>query len=333
MTGVQTCALPIYTNGNEECYAVNLDAASRKCKLWRWSDGTDYQLMNESPAIPEAETDTLKVVALGPWLSCYVNDTLVASSGDYTLPHQYDDKGQNTVLKDGCFGLLNFNGDVTFQNTRYTDLTDAFTPLLKELRVTSSTGTVEKRTQFVPTEPITIQYVKNDVSTVRLNALAQNASAVVTITDEDGNTYASGADIPVKVGKNWLTVTSKVRASDGTEAAVTYRVDVHRRQPDEVYYNEPYRGQYHYSVQDGWANDPNGMVYFNGKYHLFYQFYDDVEWGPMHWAHAVSTDLLHWTEEPIAFYPDANGAMFSGCIVADTNPDSLTVSLAAGWSP
>jgi len=310
------------TNGNEECYAVNLDAASRKCKLWRWSDGTDYQLMNESPAIPEAETDTLKVVALGPWLSCYVNDTLVASSGDYTLPHQYDDKGQNTVLKDGCFGLLNFNGDVTFQNTRYTDLTDAFTPLLKELRVTSSTGTVEKRTQFVPTEPITIQYVKNDVSTVRLNALAQNASAVVTITDEDGNTYASGADIPVKVGKNWLTVTSKVRASDGTEAAVTYRVDVHRRQPDEVYYNEPYRGQYHYSVQDGWANDPNGMVYFNGKYHLFYQFYDDVEWGPMHWAHAVSTDLLHWTEEPIAFYPDANGAMFSGCIVADTRNES-----------
>ena len=310
------------TDSNGECYAVNLDAASRKCKLWRWSDETDYQLMNESQTVPEADTYTLKVVAVGSWISCYVNDELVASSGDYTLPHQYDDKGQNTVRKNGYFGLLNFNGDVTFQNTRYTEITNAFTPLLNDLSVTSVTGLVEKRTQFVPTEPITIQYVRNNASTVRLNAVPQNPAAVVTITDENGRSYESGEDIPVAVGRNWLTVTSKVRGSDGTEAALTYRVDVHRRQPNDVYYNEPYRGQYHYSVQDGWANDPNGMVYFNGKYHLFYQFYDDVEWGPMHWAHATSTDMLHWTEEPIAFYPDANGAMFSGCIVADTRNES-----------
>ena len=53
-------------------------------------------------------------------------------------------------------------------------------------------------------------------------------------------------------------------------------------QEDESYYNEDYRGQYHYSVKDGWANDPNGMVYYNGKYHLFYQYYDSSTWGPMH---------------------------------------------------
>lgn len=98
---------------------------------------------------------------------------------------------------------------------------------------------------------------------------------------------------------------------------MTYRVNVHRRQKNAIYYNELYRDQYHYSVKDGWANDPNGMVYYNGKYHLFYQFYDDIKWGPMHWAHVTSTDMIHWDEEPIALYPDANGAMFSGCIVVD----------------
>ncbi|WP_419183735.1 hypothetical protein, partial [Streptococcus equinus] len=53
----------------------------------------------------------------------------------------------------------------------------------------------------------------------------------------------------------------------------TYRINVHRRQPASVYYNENFRDQYHYSVKDGWANDPNGMVYYDGVYHMFYQFY------------------------------------------------------------
>ena len=86
------------------------------------------------------------------------------------------------------------------------------------------------------------------------------------------------------------------------------------------YYSEKYRPQFHFSPEKMWMNDPNGLVYFNGKYHLFYQYYPDANvWGPMHWGHAVSTDLIHWKHLPIALYPDALGWIFSGSAVIDKN--------------
>lgn len=306
---------------HKESYAVNLDASSHKCKFWRWQKNQDLQLIDEKEiAATEDETYTLKVVAYDSWISYYVNDVLVASTGDYTL--QKDDKGQSTVLTKGYLGLLNFNGEMTFQNTYYSNLDDTNTPILDNISVSSSTGTVEKAAQFTSTEPIMIQYVKNNAEKVDLNIEKANDDTVVEIKDADGNTYVDGKNIPVKVGKNYITVTSTVKGKNDQSATLTYRVNVHRRAADKTYYNESYRDQYHYSVKDGWANDPNGLVYYNGKYHMFYQFYDDTKWGPMHWAHATSEDLIHWEEQPIAFYPDANGAMFSGCIVADENNTS-----------
>ena len=84
-----------------------------------------------------------------------------------------------------------------------------------------------------------------------------------------------------------------------------------------------YRPNFHFTPKANWMNDPNGMFYLNGKYHLYFQYFPDGNvWGPMHWGHAISENMITWEEQPIALYPDDLGLIFSGSAVVDKNNTS-----------
>ncbi|NYC94721.1 glycoside hydrolase family 32 protein [Clostridium acetobutylicum] len=112
------------------------------------------------------------------------------------------------------------------------------------------------------------------------------------------------SSIVIVTGNNW------VKANTSISSTSAYR-------------REAYRPQYHFTPDIGWMNDPNGMVYYHGVYHLFYQYnpYDTV-WGPMHWGHAESKDMINWKQKSIALAPDTNGDIFSGSVVVDWNNSS-----------
>ncbi|EKQ57098.1 glycoside hydrolase family 32 protein, partial [Clostridium sp. Maddingley MBC34-26] len=115
-----------------------------------------------------------------------------------------------------------------------------------------------------------------------------------------------------------FTLTPLQLVSAATTSTVSATSDISHPQRTELY-----RPQYHFSPQKNWMNDPNGLVYYDGEYHLFFQYhpYGDT-WGPMHWGHAISKNLVDWDEYPIAIFQDTEGMIFSGSAVVDWNNTS-----------
>jgi fructan beta-fructosidase len=114
-----------------------------------------------------------------------------------------------------------------------------------------------------------------------------------------------------------LTILIAIASVSSTQSRQTTNKDVPKPKDDK------YRPKIHFSIAEHWINDPNGMVYLDGEYHLHYQYFpEDSVWGPMHWGHSVSTDLVTWTDLPIALYPDDLGLIFSGSAVTDATNSS-----------
>jgi beta-fructofuranosidase len=98
--------------------------------------------------------------------------------------------------------------------------------------------------------------------------------------------------------------------------------------------SDPLRPQYHLIPSHNWMNDPNGPIYFNGRYHMFHQYNPrGATWGNMHWAHATSSDMLHWQQEPIAVAPTPGGpdsdGVFSGSAVLDNGKPTVIYTAVA----
>lgn len=124
-------------------------------------------------------------------------------------------------------------------------------------------------------------------------------------------------DLTAYKGKT-LTITF-----DGPEEALSlvYQADTIR--DAQKMYRERNRPQFHFTTRRGWINDPNGCIWHNGLYHLYYQHNPfEREWENMTWGHATSPDLLHWTEQVPVLFPDSLGTMFSGSAVFDKDNTS-----------
>ncbi|HEX8343979.1 MAG TPA: glycoside hydrolase family 32 protein, partial [Actinoplanes sp.] len=122
----------------------------------------------------------------------------------------------------------------------------------------------------------------------------------------------------------WLTVIMVFMAAvllpTGSPASAGAPGDYPEFPYPDTAYDEPHRGQFHFSARAGWMNDVNSPVYHNGVYHLFFQHNPHgLQWDTMHWGHATSPDLVHWTQRPIALEPGVHpGDLFSGGGVVDT---------------
>ncbi len=105
---------------------------------------------------------------------------------------------------------------------------------------------------------------------------------------------------------------------EGSSAALSHICQADEITGNDSLYKERNRPQFHFTARRGWVNDPNGLVFYEGEYHLFFQHNPfERNWGNMSWGHAVSKDLVHWNELPVALHPDHTGLMFSGSIVID----------------
>jgi sucrose-6-phosphate hydrolase SacC (GH32 family) len=304
---------------NKNMYVANIHIHNGVARLFKFQKtGLRGQeafdlVAQRTVAVPADNRFRLSVTVIGKHIVYSLNGEVVANTADYTMGSV---AGQNDAFTGSFLGLLSWKANCTYQNLLVTEITPGTDPQLTDISLQAvGGGSVEHNVVFDSTQYVSITSVTNETAQATLNFEKKSAATQVTV--KVGDTVYPDGTVPLLVGNNTVTL----ECVNGN-AKVLYRVIVIRRKAADLYYNEFDRPQYHWSIKQHWTNDPNGMVYYNGEYHLFHQYYPAIDWGPMHWGHVVSTDLIHWTELPTALYPDEYGTMFSGSAVVDENNTS-----------
>lgn len=257
---------------NKNMYVANINPNNGVTRLFKFQyNSVETQAFNlvseKSVALTNNNSYHLSVTVIGKHIVFRVNGEVVANTADYTSADIY---GQNDAFIGNYLGLLSWNANCTYQNLYVTEFNSATSPQLQSLKLNAINGSVEHNIQFNQDQYVYIAHVNSDCNRAEVEFEKSNStSAQVKMNN---NTYTDNI-VPLNTGVNNITL-----VCENNSVQVLYKLIIIKGSETE-YYNERFRGQYHYSVRQGWANDPSGLVYFNGEYHLFYQYYYGLSWG------------------------------------------------------
>lgn len=299
---------------NYKGYIANIDRGQKNARIFRFNtDGsvTTVASTTLTNAVIGQTSFKIRIEAIGTTLRYFIDGNLVITC-------------QDSAFMSGRLGILAYkNNNVVYQNLNHVSLNSENTPHLAGLEINGVSVSPKfnsANVSYTAVIPYSQQTTKvkltAGVNTNKLSIMAKKADSTVIMEKTAVNSAVESQDIALSVGDNIIYCYAK--GANGAE--ITTSVVVTREQDPQTMYTEKYRPQFHFTTIKNWINDPNGLVYDNGVYHMFYQYNPyGLNIANQVWGHATSTDLVKWKEQPIAIPQDELGAVFSGSAVVDTD--------------
>ena len=297
-----TAASLVFRSSNDAktCYVANIDRSAGTARIFKFTNPGDANV-GLVYHLPDSTKDkyNIRVEVIGSKMRYFVDGVLAVVCED-------------TQFSSGRFGLLNYNANVLYENLTYTNVSFSGSASSHSARLTGLTGLTGFSTSTYTYE-LDVPFETDSI----------NLTPTVTGTNVikyNGQTVSGQINVPLAEGKNDIIF----ETFKGSDRGMTTVVKIRREADPDKYYYEKYRPQWHVTPPSGWLNDPNGMVYYKGQWHLFYQHDPNTKYAGLDkwWGHVVSDDLVNWEHRPIALSPDIHGSIFSGSAIVDVNNDS-----------
>ncbi|MBQ8558617.1 MAG: GH32 C-terminal domain-containing protein [Tyzzerella sp.] len=296
-------------NPSQGSYVANIDRGTGQVRLFRFPGGVDV-----GTAYTEIkDTYHLRVEAIGNSLKCYVDGKLMVAGTDDTFTS-------------GKLGLLTFNTTVTYQDVMYKEVTIDDIPTLNNLKVSGTD--IIFAPKYDKSVPVYDVYMPSNTSKMNVSATADEEISITyalkaangVIYDKGTLTSGENKELTPAYGESQMIINmTKDDDMSSIVLVITNKADAKYMSTEE------YRPQLHFTAENNWLNDPNGLVYdtSNETWHMFYQYLPQLTNGYAKiWGHAVSDDLVNWVELPVAIDVDEFGAIWSGSCAVDENNTS-----------